>query len=184
MKIEVTKEQYDFLKKAKNELLNQNNRCTRNPIYLIMNKKEELRPSCNYQYYKWINSEHEVVADTDEELFEVLTKTEIDKDDLKCYYKNDLDKNCSLKDAFLNDIEYLDEYEKEGIGDFYRYYYDIVDNIPESNTFSFFEKDAKDHLESNDYHYHDSAITYACSMWRSPMMEELRELLINLDIKD
>ena len=45
------------------------------------------------------------------------------------------------------------------------------------NTMFLTEKDAREHLQSNDYHYSEDAHTYCMSAWRSPVVERLWKIL-------
>ena len=182
MKIEITKEQYELLKELQKELKTQNNRCTRNPVYLIMDKKEELRPYTHSDKYRWFNNDNsEVVADNDEDFFSYLVKNY--ENELTNYFEDDL-KYVTLKEAFMDFIEGCDDFDIEDIGYYTKYYYEYVDYIPEANTFSFFERDAFEHLNANDYHYNENASTYACAMWRSSRMEKLLNFLHNINLNE
>jgi predicted CopG family antitoxin len=58
--IEVTDEQYEFLKEAKHLLNTQDNRCTRDPIYCIMEKKRIYGLSEDYSSdYVWARDDIE-----------------------------------------------------------------------------------------------------------------------------
>lgn len=60
--------------------------------------------------------------------------------------------------------------------------YKIIPKIYE-NTMFLTQKDAEDHLRSNDYHYSEDAHTYAMTAWRSPRVEMLIKILQGVDWK-
>lgn len=68
---------------------------------------------------------------------------------------------------FLEDHGY-DEYEVIGI---------TIRPVVYPNTMFLTEKDAREHLEENYYHYSDDAHTYCMHAWRSPVVERLWKIL-------
>lgn len=69
--------------------------------------------------------------------------------------------------SFLSDNGY-DELEVFGIS---------TKPVIYPNTMFLTEKDAREHLQSNDYHYSEDAHTYCMSAWRSPVVERLWKIL-------
>lgn len=165
--ITITDEEYEFLKLCKKELNTQNNRSTRDPIYCIQDIHREYGKDSMYGFdgYVWIDifcSEN--IYYTDEELlqdYSLMNDNDLDTDSINLRNNND-----------YNDIRL---FEKS--------YYSENYVLEESGPFSFFEKDAIEHLNKNDYHYSSKARTYACGLWRSPRMEKLRNFLLTIDIK-
>lgn len=49
------------------------------------------------------------------------------------------------------------------------------------NTMFITKEDAKKHIELNHYHYTDKVHTYAMTAWRSPSVEKLWDVLLNMD---
>jgi hypothetical protein len=196
--IEVTDEQYEALKEMQNELNTQDNRHTRDPMYVIMDTHKVPTSSDYSDDYEWFNSNDSETIGNDEELFEFLCEnheskllevyngiydrdvlfkvvteiTDSNKEEIKEWlldeikYENDLD--------FLLDLDYIS-----------KVYLLDEESIMYSQGFpvSFFEKDLKEHLKSNSYHYSAKATTYACSLWRSSRMERLRDILVKIELK-
>jgi hypothetical protein len=164
-KIKVSKEDYEFLKECKNLLNTQDNRATANPIYCIQDVEKVYYVDGNEDGCIWVDkSEPENYFHSIEEIKE--------RYESGC---GEIDFDCEDEDNVTVNIDgMIDRFEKIG--------YVNQKVIKEGATFSFFEKDAKDHLKGNHYHYTGKAITYACSSWRSPLMNRLRKLLMELDI--
>lgn len=183
--IEISEEDYNFLKECKELLNTQNNRATRNPIYTIQDV-EKIPTSSDYADGSfWIDVEADYYQiGSDEELFEYLWDYDGNyKEKIIEYLSEEGDEEKEdFKKLFLKEIQYDDDLAGFGIECISNYYYLEKWFIKEGAVFSFFEKDAFDHLESNHYHYTEKARTYGCSLWRSPKMERLRKFLMELEI--
>lgn len=192
--IEITDEQYEFLKEAQQLLKTQDNRCTRDPFYCIM-KKERVY-GLSYEYasdYVWIYDDYQFES-IDELFIDVFASYE---DELKQYIKDyygfensdfEFTEELVLK-HFKDDLE-------DGYGvvfedflndrDYNRVYYTETHNIDEhSNMFSLFEIDTQEYVESKCSidHHNKPIYSYAVSSWRSTRMNKVRDFLttINLD---
>lgn len=173
MKIEISEEDYKFLKECKKELLTQDNGATGNPIFCIQEYKQICGMDSAYSdSWEWVavDWDYQNYANN-KELFENLKEKgyiedieNLEEFETKLYMKNDL--------------EFLDERLKH----IQKISYIEIGFIPETNTFSFFEKDSLEHLENNKHHYSVKARTYTAGLWRSSRMGKLRNLIENLDI--
>lgn len=166
--ITLTKEQLLQLQEFQHELLTQDNRATRDPIYGIMD-------------YKWIYSKGEEHSDSEvlamdmqggdfstydvNQLVDVIKEFcyEEEIDTPECILPENLDIHAMIDFLNENDQEY-EEYHR------YKEY-------SLKHTASIFEKDSFEHLKYNKHHYSDTAHTYAISCWRMYRMENLMKLL-------
>ncbi len=192
--IEVSDEVYEFLKDCKNELKTQDNRCTRNPIYTIWHKIKEYGISDGYaseHIYVWDDSEYESL----EEVFDFLVENEYDSYLLQAYSENNVEEKPVieidehtipiLKEWFcdeLNNYEVM-EFMEELTGNNFseigiRWKSEQATN---GGCFSFFEKDAEDHIKLNGHNIRGEKYTYADSLYRTPRMEKLMEVLTTLE---
>ncbi|MGD9678138.1 MAG: hypothetical protein AB7V16_07210 [Vulcanibacillus sp.] len=195
--IEVSDEVYEFLKECKKELNTQDNRSTRNPIYTIWHKVKEYGISDGYaseHIYLWDDSEYENL----EEVFNSLLVDGYESDLLQAYSENNVEEKLILeidehtvpilKEWFtdkLNEyevMEFMEEltgnnFSKVGI----RWKHEQATN---EGCFSFFEKDAEDHIKLNGHNIRGEKYTYADSLYRSPRMEKLMEILNTLEFKE
>jgi len=179
--MEFKREDVEFLKNFKKELKTQNNRYTSNPLYVIMDKKE-LVTAGGYNEHRscWMDDEG-TEWKTLESLFDYLEENY--SEELEAYYELDED-DISIKEMFLEDHnDGTEEIYVKGLTDkFTLVHLQKFDNIKGSGVYSFFENDAKEHLESNRSHYSKGAHTHACSLWRSPRMEKLLNWIRDVDL--
>ena len=163
--IELSKEDYDFLIKTKNELETQDNRCTRDPFYIIKAIKKVYGFAEDYSSdFELYNAENETTFQINEidEMIEYLEEYEIEFD----------------KDSFIND-----EYEREEIlekNGFERVYYNEVEYIVEEGTYFLTEQAALAHLGKNKHRLPSSAFTYADSSWRNQQINKLRDIILKI----
>lgn len=193
--IEVADEVYEFLKECQIELKTQDNRCTRNPIYTIWHKIKEYGLADDYAdgfIYVWDDEEYESLV----EVFESLIENDDDNTFLD-YYNDTEDKviigltdetKAVMKSWFtddMNEYEVMDFMENYTNGNFskvgIRWKSEQATN---GGCFSFFEKDAHDHLKLNGHNIRGEKYTYADSLYRSPRMEKLMEVLNTLEFKE
>lgn len=182
--IEVTDEQYEFLKEAKELLNTQDNRSTRDPIYCIMEKKRIYRLSEDYASDSiWIKDDTEF--ETIKDLFEDVMENY--EDELREYLQDYCD------EFIFNEDNVLEQFKSELSGrysitfedfleerDYRRVYYRDETKLSQSaNIFSLFEVDAKEYVESKRS---DRIFDYAESTWRSNRMSKLIEFLKELNI--
>lgn len=183
--IEVTDEQYEFLKEAKQLLNTQDNRITRDPIYCIMEKKRIYGFSEDYSSdFVWVRDDCEF--ETTDDLFEdVMENHEYElkkyiqdyhnigelvfiEDEARKHFKEDLEEYGFVFESFLEERDYRRVY-----------YRDETELSQSTNIFSLFEKDAKDYVQSRQS---DRIFDYAESTWRSNRMSRLIEFLKELNI--
>lgn len=197
--IQVSDEQYEALIEMQDELKTQDNRNTRDPIYIIMDK--ETFPT-SYDYsddYIWFNSYDSETIGDDEDLFEYLVdncseeliKSFNDYQDENNFLRDieNEESKKELKEWFLNELTYSEDISditdltvEHHIIKIYQFENESI-QYKQGMPISFFEKDMIEHLSSNDYHYTNKAKTYACSLWRSRRMEKLREILLNMEFE-
>lgn len=199
--IKLSDEDYKFLVEAKNELLTQDNRSTRDVIYCIQDHKK-LPTSEDYASdYVWVDTrgDHQEIcssADGDEylKLVEYIFESD-DPSNLLGYYGQEQDliidkdnvSDDNKKDiaTWLNeDLTFIDDIDDIGYDYIKRIYLHEESFIVMDAPHSLFEKDAVEHLESNHYHYTKDARTYGCCNWRAPRMETLRKLLMSINLED
>lgn len=194
--IEVSDEVYEFLKDCKNELKTQDNRCTRNPFYTIWHHVKDYGMSEDYgeEYsYIWDEDEFESL----EEVFTYMDKNNYEEEILKVYNDNNLtdytlenyeDHREEIKKWFCDETNSYDVSETMSditVNVFYRVgIRKREEQVVNGACFSFFEKDAFDHIKLNGHNIKGKKYTYADSLYRTPRMEKLLEILHNLEFKE
>ena len=174
--ITLTDEQYELLKELQGELETQDNRHTTNPVYGVMAKRRfyGMDSSCADDY-EWYN---DTETYDEEEVFDYLLDS----------YVEELNEVKEFEE--LNSIEeVIEKYsdDLEGLislcnldDDWYKVYY-ITEDVITSSSFSLFEKDSFDHVKTNGHNLGDCR-SYAFSNQRTPRMEKLRKLLIEVSL--
>lgn len=186
--IQITDEQYEFLKEAQTLLKTQDGRCTRDPLYCIMEKKRTYGYSSDYASdFVWI-WDGEEIADNSNNIFEKIveysdeeTIRTLYRDNVNCYNtKESVDEIIeSLNEAVEDTYEIQDWLSEKCI---YKVYYKEASELSQSsNIFSIFEKDAKEYTESKNS---TKIFDYAESTWRATRMVKLIELLKELNLKE
>jgi hypothetical protein len=186
--IQVSDENYEFLKECINELNTQDTKCTRNPIYTVWHEVREYGIDENFTsdfVYVWEDEEYETL----EELFTYLDENGYE-DDLVQMYNDNNEREILNYDEYTKETikswfcETLTSYEVETSMELLSdYNFSIVgvrnkdEQVVNGACFSFFEKDAKDHIEMNGHNIKGKKYTYADSLFRSPRMEKLMNLL-------
>jgi hypothetical protein len=183
--IEVTDEQYEFLKEAKNLLATQDNRCTRDPLYCIMEKTKVYGFDSDYSSnYCWIWDDSILAENTNEIFQKILEYT--DEEALIDLWENKLgfdpaDSGDEVIKGLNDEIDnnyILDDWLSEK--NIYKVWYNEKTELCQhSNIFSIFEKDALEYCESKN----SKVIwSYAGSTWRAKRMVKLIEIIKNLQI--
>lgn len=184
MELKLTLQQYNLLKELQNELLTQNNRCSRNPIYLVRHKVERVCvEGCGEERYyiddsSLLNkSEMIEYIFNDENLsalfFSFLSGESIDEDIISSEVNAYITKE-------VIDEKFDELYEELGIQ---KINIELEDEVVSNGAcFSFFEKDAFEHIQLNGHNISGSKFTYADSLYRAPRMEKLLELLTNIKL--
>lgn len=183
--IEVTNEQYEFLKEAKHLLNTQDNRSTLDPIYCIMEKKRTYGYDQDYASdFIWAWDDEEIADNTNNIFEEILNQT--DEETILDLWKNVLNRDeISIdeiieklnKDLDDGDFDIEDWLSDKGLRK--AYYKESHELSQHANIFSLFEIDAKEYAESkNSKLYFD----YAESTWRSNRMSNLIKLLKEINL--
>ena len=186
--IEVSDEQYKFLKEAQSLLKTQDSRCTRDPFYCIMKKERKYGFSEEYSSdFVWCNND--TSFETTKDLF----------DDIMENYESDLKlctldyygvegpiNNKDLESGFIDDVDnqyemvyedFLDKHE------YYKVYYNDEHKLDvNSNIWSLFEVDAQEYIDSKYGSDSKAAYSYACSSWRSSRMNKVRDFLMEIKL--
>jgi len=183
--IEVSDEQYAFLKEVKELLTTQDNRCTRDPLYCIMEKKRVYGLSEDYSSdFVWCRDDCEFKT-TDDLFDDILESYENDfkqyiqdyydieelkfvENEVRKHFKEDLDECGFVFEDFLEEKDYRKVY-----------YNDETEISQSANIFSIFEIDAKEYVESRQS---DRLFSYAESTWRAKRMCKLMDLLKELNV--
>ena len=190
-KRKLTEEDRYFLRKLQMEMNTQDNCATIDPRFWVIKGSEKVRDSDNPDSYGLIHKAETVAEDAKSTCTylndNILSDCDLDRTDCKietcehlgAFYEFVLKyKNCDGED----DCEYLD------VGDLNEFLhdhgYDELEVIGIStreiiypNTMFLTEKDAREHLKANHYHYSEDAHTYCMSAWRSPVVEQLWKIL-------
>lgn len=196
-KIDISNEEYEFLKELRQELKTQDNRITANPIYGVMYKKRVWGMDADYcdgDNFAWIwdteeYSTEEVLVILEEE-YEYYGNKIVEWGERHCPevvgpHEDENDKVLALI-TFLREgnslIYTVEDFIEDIIGkfDITKAYY-VEEVTPHTNSFSLFEKDAYDHLAMNKHNISGKAWTYAYSNFRTPRMEKLRKFLLDLN---
>lgn len=185
--IEITDEQYEFLKQAQSLLKTQDNRLTRDPLYCVMKKERIYGLSEEYASDSvWVfeDTTFETVQDLYNDVIEnfedQLKKYTIDyygiegEADFSTLAKNfveDVEESYYVYEDFLNDLGY------------YKVYYNEEHKLDEnSNIFSLFEVDAQEFVDSKYGTDSKLAYSYACSSWRASRMNKVRDFLLEVKL--
>ena len=167
-----------FLKELQQELLTQDKLCQADPRFWVIRD------------YRW-----DIVPDEYAEQYRIYD-SEGDSWTVKQFNEH-LNNSCDYDEVLngfdLSDIENADKHD----------WYDIVDALNEEfgtnefkilgvveNTFivpdTMFltNREAKEHLKKNDYHYTSKAHTFAMTAWRSPQVERLIHILQTADFEE
>jgi len=191
--IQVSDEDYEFLKDCVNKLKTQDNRSTRSPIYTIWKTNKVYGVDEDYggqKAYIWDDDEFESLLD----IFTYLKENECEEDLLKLLNILSVEQYAEWNEEAYKELEdyfTLGNYDEE-IEEFFHDEYEIYPiyfrkedvQVVNGACFSFFEKDAIEHLQMNRHNIEsEKAYTYADSLYRSPRMEKLLTMLNNLELE-
>ena len=188
--IEVSDEDYDFLKECVNLLHTQDTRSTRNPIYTIHKQQKVYGIDEDYTTDYVYVTDDGVEFDSLESIFDWLVDNGYDDELLDFYNEHSEDTLEELTEKNKDEVKefFVDEFDTaDWLADkldIRLVYYRVEEQQETDGTcFSFFEKDAFEHLEMNRHNIHGEKIyTYADSLFRSPRMEKLLEFLKELKL--
>ena len=165
-KRDISQEDIEFLKRLQLEMNTQDTTGTADPRFWIIKGSERV-----------INNE-----DPDELCLQVDGSTVTSTTEETVKYLNDnilpgnnIDReNCRIETGYTQDFEltYMEDGEEV--------YEDLsTQEVNEflTNTMFLTEKEAREHLERNHYHYSEDAHTYCMCAWRSPEVEKLWKIL-------
>lgn len=170
----LNKDDMNFLKRLKEEMVNQETDSQASPRFWVIRDYEWVdtgdryydrisvyipRDCENYELYDFIENIEEYYGMLSEELIKearllnsaVVTLTQNQKEDV-------------CLDWIRNNLEAEIIYESH-----------IPSIVP--NTFFLTKREAKEHIKANHYHYSDRVHTYAMSAWRSPQVERLYKII-------
>lgn len=196
----MTDEEREFLKELQTELNTQDHVSQADPRFWVIKGREkmyhvEADEADGYELYN--ENTAETVAETIQECKDFIEENILDEvndiDGLQRTISIEKDAYCCCQDNYIIVIEWEDDGEKEreelrdaedvadwlsenGFDEYCVIPYKWVDKIYE-NTMFLTEKDAAKHLKANDYHYDETAHTYAMTAWRSTVMEKLIKIL-------
>jgi len=185
--IQVSDENYEFLKDCVKELNTQDTRSTRNPIYTVWHEIKEYGIEENFTsdfVYIWDDEEYETIED----LFNAIDFNGYEKELIHAYNVNN-DKLIVEYDDYTKQVlkdwlcNTLTSYEVKEMMESLAGNFSTVgvrnteEQVVNGACFSFFEKDAKDHIELNGHNIRGKTYTYVDSLYRSPRMEKLMNLL-------
>lgn len=179
------KESLEFLRLLQHEMNTQDNVGQAHPrFWVIMDYKWVMTGEGRGDSRLYCFDLYESEAFSDEEIGEALVEyildneleTKENEDDI--FYKEwDID---DIKKAdFDLAEEVLDELEMD-----HEIVYENFEGFIVPNTMFLTIRAAKQHLESNHYHYHKKAHTYAMTAWRSPQVQNLFEIIMNENFEE
>lgn len=188
IKHDITKEELDFLSNLQHELNTQDHVSQADPrFWVIMGQEKQVVPD-GYEddVVLYDNDAAEELAEGIDNIIKFLNEKFKDNDEpwaLTREYdsytiKSDEDDDYDEYLCDLDDLEtWLHEHDYECCT--FNYYSYKPKVYP--NTMFLTEKSAADHLRMNDYHYDNTAHTYAMTAWRSPEVEKLIKILQTVD---
>ena len=191
VKREMTEADREFLRKLQLEMNTQDTCSTADPRFWVIKGSEKVRDSDYPDDYGLLNDMEEVATDVESVCKylneEILPDCDVDKTNLQIEHCDIIGQIYEFK---LTYVDYLGEpdFEYMNVDDLneflHEHGYDELEVIGVSNrpviypnTMFLTEKDARNHLKSNYYHYSDDAHTYCMCAWRSPVVERLWKIL-------
>lgn len=147
MKIEISKESLDFVRKLVTEIAEQDNRITADPYFFVIQEEQiKVVPDGCGDFVRWAHSEGGLLDER--EVREFLEDTERPIDDL------------------AESCDELTRYDcvKEWV-------------TPENHNVFFTEAAIEKHISENDYHWRGKTRTYVRHAWRNPEMAAIMKAL-------
>lgn len=187
-KHELSPEDREFLLELQHEMNTQDTTGTSDPRFWVIKGSEKKVDDDNIGMYGLLKS-GELVAEDTGSLCDYLNEnvlTDFDCDRTECRieevtgyfdflltYRN----ASSEQDTELMTPDDLNDFLEEHGYDEYKVVGISTRTIIYPNVMFLTEKDAREHLEKNHYHYSDDAHTYCMHAWRSPVVERLWKIL-------
>jgi len=177
MKIELNKEDYEFLLELQHELLIQKHDCQADPRYWgVAEIKREYGVDSEFSYDGCtIRNEDDCEFTYDDDEIEDCKEALVNEE------------KCTMKEIVrITDLEVLCDFLNEKLdSDNYKIaYYTENRNHISNQTGCFITKRAcKNHIASNYYHY-KSGHTYAMTAWRNPEFERVLDILKNIELEE
>lgn len=176
MKIEINKEDYEFLKDLQHELNTQTNDGNADPVYWgVMEKCEVLTRDFDGEaripYDDGAYSVEELVKDIEDAL------QDYDEDTCNVWKEVDKEDAQEVADFAVCDLGWTSIYNED-------IYY--VKDEKRVSTFSgafLTKRECQNHINANKYHY-DEPHTYAMTAYRNFELERLLNILKTIDLKD
>ncbi|OMF70490.1 hypothetical protein [Paenibacillus glucanolyticus] len=159
----------EFLKSLQSELNSQANDCQASPRFWVVGD------------YRWVECRED-----NAERFSVYLPNAAESYEINDYLEG-------IKEDEELSGEELEEFEEIGCEssalDWIQKYQDedaclcpeIKEHFVRENTMFLTKSEAKRHIEMNHYHYTNEAHTYAMTAWRSPVVEQLLQILHEFD---
>lgn len=184
----INKEDIEFLKELQHEMLTQDHICQAAPRFWVVQgtvREYGRHSDYNCDGSTLINTcdEWHEIGDTMEEVFEYISKEweycddftfELTEDgNIIAIRIEDAEETWDMSD--LEDVESFIE-EISGYNDIEVCYYENVDKIYE-NTMFLTNRECKEHIRRNYYHYPKDAHSYAMTAWRAPEVSKLFDIL-------
>lgn len=169
--ISLSDEGYEFLKSCKQELLTQDNRSTSNPIFAFM-KETEYPTTEEYSDDYIFFSDYLLESCSPGGIREFIMESfDFENSD----YTEENIKKMSLED--------LEEFVLNEFDGHFRKIYRLKTNELYRSSFSLFESDIEAHVNLNKHNMKDVDLRgYAVSNQRTPKMEKLRKILMELNL--
>lgn len=191
VKRKMTAEDKEFLRQLQLEMNTQDNTGTRDPRFWVIKGTETFRNSDDPDTYGLMN-DGGTVAENSDDVCAYLNENILpycDVDRIDCHIERESIwgiggefvlryKNVDGEDDHdYFTVEELNEFlTNNGYGEL-EIFGISTRAVIYPNTMFLTEKDAREHLRSNDYHYSEDAHTYCMSAWRSPVVERLWTIL-------
>lgn len=170
----VTKKDIEFLKNLQHEMLTQETDYEAPSRYWVVAQHERnygCAADCSYGSSMFDPSAAELVGDTVDEV----------KKHVSGYYDFEFDEEDEEVSEII-DLEDLAKYLNKNLEDgFYVSYYSLNHSVQQEGTFFLTKRECQEHIKYNRHHYNETVHTYANTIFRSPQVEKLYEILENVD---
>ena len=178
----MNKEDINFLKELQNEMLTQDHVCQADPRFWVVQGTIQ-----EYGYEYEGADGCAMVIDCDTILDDMKDACEWLNDEDECveYIYNSKDNNiiCHIEDecTIFSNLDEVCEYIVDNLDEspYLVYYRNISKNY--ENTMFLTNRECKEHIDVNYYHYPKDAHSYAMTAWRSPQVERLYKIIQETD---
>lgn len=180
----------EFLLQLQREMNTQDTTGTADPRFWVIKGSERVRDNDDPDGYDLIVNGQQVATGTNEACEylnkEILPDCDVDKSECRIEATSMIDfyefalhyKDCGGEDDHdYMDVDDLNEFLKENGYEDTQLVGFSIKPVVYPGTMFITEKAAREHLQSNHYHYSDDAHTYCMCAWRSPDVERLWKIL-------